>query len=305
VICPNCAHDNPEGRKYCRACAKPLTAASESAPSQVSDPVPAAAAPTSFAASAPIPTPAQSKLNVFSVVSLVCAFFGIIIPFSLAAVIFGHLSRAQIARSGGRERGSGLAFAGLIMGYLELALFIFILLGFMGVVRDVRRHFNEADPRTRAALMQRLAYGDPNAMNPANRARQQEAARQALRYIRDQQTQYLTAHPGDGYVCQLWKVGSDAAGTAQLNTLLHDSGSDTKFMRCGPVPPSAADPAGGPMYVVISAPRNAVNAADEPAYCLDPLNGIEEYSAAQWRDALPAILTSRFDPCPQTGTHVE
>jgi Domain of unknown function (DUF4190) len=303
MICPHCAHDNPEGRKYCRACAKPLTAGAEAAPSRVVEAAPTNAAPAPSAP--PVYAPAQSKLNVFSVVSLVCGFFGVIVPFSLAAVVFGHLSRAQIAKSDGRERGAGLAFAGLIMGYAELAFFALILLGFMGVVRDLRRHFDAANPNTREALMQRLAYGDPNAVNPAKSARQQETAKQALRYIRAQETQLLTDHPGDGYACQLSKVGFDAGGTAELNTLLRESDYDTKFIRCGPVPPSAADPAGGPMYVAISVPRSAGNPADAPAYCLDPLNGIEEYSTLQWRDALTAIVTSRFDPCPQTGTHVD
>jgi hypothetical protein len=299
--CPHCAHDNPEGRKYCRACAKPLTTAPDEAPSRV-----VAASSTTSAPEYSAPAaPPQSKLNAFAIVSLVCGFLGVMIPFSLAAVVFGHLSRAQIEKSGGRERGSGLAFAGLIMGYVELAFFVLILLGFMGVVRDLRRHFDAADPNTRAALMQRLAYGDPNEVNPAKSARQQEAARQALRYIRAKQTQILAANPGDGYACQLSKVGFDPGSATELNTLLRESDYDTKFMRCGPVPASTADPAGGPMYVAISVPRSAGNPADAPVFCLDPLNGIEEYSTEQWRDALPAIVTSRFDPCPLTGTHVE
>ena len=55
-----------------------------------------------------------------SVLALVFAFL-----FWPLGIIFGHIARSQIRRTG--ERGSGLALAGLIVGYLWGALSIFIL----------------------------------------------------------------------------------------------------------------------------------------------------------------------------------
>ena len=66
------------------------------------------------------------RTNMAAVVSLI---FGILWLFwlgSLVAVVCGHVARAQIKRSG--EAGDGAAIAGLILGYLGLAVFVFWML---------------------------------------------------------------------------------------------------------------------------------------------------------------------------------
>ena len=113
MICPNCAHDNPDGRKYCRACARPLMAGA----------VPGGTAALTSANTPTVPASSSPKLNGMAVASLVLGFLALLPPFGLAAVVFGHLSRSQIAKSGGREKGTGIAFAGLILGYGQLAVF--------------------------------------------------------------------------------------------------------------------------------------------------------------------------------------
>jgi uncharacterized membrane protein YbhN (UPF0104 family) len=127
MICPNCACDNPEGRKYCCACAKPLVAGTAPATTRV------VAAPNLISA----PVGAKPTLNKLAVASLVCGFLALMIPFGLAAVVFGHLSRGQIAKSGGRENGSAIAFAGLLLGYGQLAILGVILLAFLEFVQDI------------------------------------------------------------------------------------------------------------------------------------------------------------------------
>jgi uncharacterized protein DUF4190 len=60
-----------------------------------------------------------------AVASLVC---GLLWPFCLTAilaVVFGHIAISAIRRSEGAERGRGQALAGLILGYMGIAL-IFI-----------------------------------------------------------------------------------------------------------------------------------------------------------------------------------
>jgi Domain of unknown function (DUF4190) len=299
VICPNCAHDNPEGRKYCRACAKPLAPEIVQAPSAVVSAPPVTTLPARRA-------PTNPKLNKMAVASLICGFLGLMIPFGIAAVVFGHVSRGQIAKSGGREKGTGIAFAGLILGYGQLAFFALILVVALTGMEDLRRHFDAADPNTRAALLERLAHGDPNSVTPAKSARHQEAAIEALHFIRAKETEYIAGHPQEGYACEMYKVGFDPGGDTELNTLFRESDYDTKFFGCGSVPGvTLGTLLVPPMYLIISVPRSAGNPADAPAFCLDSVNGIERYNNEQWRDAIGAIATAHFGPCPLTGAHVD
>jgi hypothetical protein len=66
--------------------------------------------------------------NGMAVASLACACAGII-PFlfgipAILGVIFGFVARGQIRRSNNTQGGSGLALAGIIVGFSLIALFI-------------------------------------------------------------------------------------------------------------------------------------------------------------------------------------
>jgi type II secretory pathway pseudopilin PulG len=63
-----------------------------------------------------------------AVASLVLGVFFFLLPASILAIIFGHLSYAEIKRSAGRLTGKGMALAGLILGYCGVALVPFILI---------------------------------------------------------------------------------------------------------------------------------------------------------------------------------
>lgn len=61
--------------------------------------------------------------NTMAVVSMVAGIAGLTVVFfigSIVAVITGHMARKQIAERG--EGGSGMATAGLVMGYIGIAL---------------------------------------------------------------------------------------------------------------------------------------------------------------------------------------
>lgn len=66
-----------------------------------------------------------AKTNVLAIISMIAGIagltllFGTILP-SVAAVIMGHISQKQIRTTG--ENGKGMALAGLITGYVGLAL---------------------------------------------------------------------------------------------------------------------------------------------------------------------------------------
>ncbi|MEO8528667.1 MAG: DUF4190 domain-containing protein [Pseudolysinimonas sp.] len=65
--------------------------------------------------------------NGFAIVSLVLGIIG----GSILAIVFGHIALSQIERSG--EQGSGIAKAGLTLGYISVAasIVIFIVVMFM------------------------------------------------------------------------------------------------------------------------------------------------------------------------------
>ncbi|MHB2021740.1 MAG: DUF4190 domain-containing protein [Mycobacteriales bacterium] len=72
------------------------------------------------------PGPRSGRLNVLAVLSLVCAFL-----FWPLGIVFGHLARRQIRRTG--ERGAGVALTGLIISYLCLAAAILVVSGLLRV----------------------------------------------------------------------------------------------------------------------------------------------------------------------------
>ena len=77
---------------------------------------------------------ADRRISAGAVSSLV---LGILSLFCLGplmgipAIVCGHISRGKILRSGGTLTGSGMALAGLIMGYLTTIL---VVLGFLSLV---------------------------------------------------------------------------------------------------------------------------------------------------------------------------
>jgi hypothetical protein len=76
----------------------------------------------------PVPPPAPAyqnayavppKTNVLAIISLIAAF---VMP--VAAIVTGHIAMSQIRRTG--EQGAGLAKAGLILGYVFVALGVLV-----------------------------------------------------------------------------------------------------------------------------------------------------------------------------------
>ena len=72
----------------------------------------------------PPPGYGYPRTEPFAVVSLVASLVGLFMWFvgPIVGIVFGHIARSRIKRSG--ANGGGLALAGLIIGYLELLLTI-------------------------------------------------------------------------------------------------------------------------------------------------------------------------------------
>lgn len=81
------------------------------------------------------PGPMPPSTSYFAIASLACALAGIFVffPFgaglgSILGIIFGHVALGDINRSRGTKVGKGMAVAGLVIGYLVLALSVALLL---------------------------------------------------------------------------------------------------------------------------------------------------------------------------------
>ena len=88
-------------------------------------PPPAPAPPSPYYAG---PQYVAQTTNGLAVASLIAGFLWMGWLGSVLAVIFGHIALGQINRSGGREGGSGLAIAGLVLGYMGVATLLLVIL---------------------------------------------------------------------------------------------------------------------------------------------------------------------------------
>jgi len=83
-----------------------------------------------YAYGQPYAGPMPPSTNGLAIASLICSIGSYLLLPGVAAVlgvIFGHLALGQIRASQGREEGRGMAIAGLILGYVNLALCVLIV----------------------------------------------------------------------------------------------------------------------------------------------------------------------------------
>ena len=85
-----------------------------------------------FAEPAPASPSATRTTSSLAVVSLVSGIMGwTLMPVlgSVVAVVTGHLARAEIRANPGRIEGDGMALAGLVLGWVSIALGVLTLAG--------------------------------------------------------------------------------------------------------------------------------------------------------------------------------
>jgi hypothetical protein len=81
---------------------------------------------------------ASARTNGLAVAALVCgvaqiAFLGPLV--GIPAIILGHVARSRIRQTG--EQGAGMALAGLILGYIGLALTVIFVIILIAVASSV------------------------------------------------------------------------------------------------------------------------------------------------------------------------
>ena len=117
MLCPQCGQPLPEGATLCPTCGRQT-----------------ALTPYSVGGLPPLqPTTASGpaapeKTSGLAIASLIFGLLFLFFPLSIVAIVFGHISLSQIKKSAGRLGGKGLAIAGLVLGYLGVAMIPLILI---------------------------------------------------------------------------------------------------------------------------------------------------------------------------------
>lgn len=102
MFCPNCGTENAKGSTVCQSCGASLTFQ-----------------PLAQATVRPASTSGLATASLtFGILGLT------LLPTlgSIVAVVFGYMAKSEINSSAGRLEGSGLATAGLVLGYIGLGL---------------------------------------------------------------------------------------------------------------------------------------------------------------------------------------
>ncbi len=133
MFCPNCNAAVTQGQRFCDNCGlrlstdmAPASAPTLQAPISQQSPLPPSeqSQPTTYQAQPGIYAPAvvpNSNMAIISLVAGILAWAVLPVIGALVAVVCGHIARKEIRESGGRLAGQGLALAGLILGYAQLA----------------------------------------------------------------------------------------------------------------------------------------------------------------------------------------
>ncbi|HME33666.1 MAG TPA: DUF4190 domain-containing protein [Candidatus Sulfotelmatobacter sp.] len=155
-FCDGCGSSVSADDKFCRVCGREVSSGSGV--------MPASGAPVG-------PAGTSGK----AIASLVCGLLFVVLPFAVAAVIFGHISLSEIRKSAGRLKGNGMAIAGLVLGYAGLAVIPFLIVAAIAI---------------------------PNLLR-ARMAANESSAVAAVRTLNVAEAVYSQTHPAAGYTCSL------------------------------------------------------------------------------------------------------
>jgi len=116
--CPYCAEEIQDEARVCRFCGRDL----------VGLPAPPSTMPYPQFTPMPYPQVAPPRTNGLAVASMVLGILCLYGIGSILALVFGYQAKGQIERSGGRESGRGMAIAGIVLGWIGLALMAFVVI---------------------------------------------------------------------------------------------------------------------------------------------------------------------------------
>jgi type IV pilus assembly protein PilA len=163
VFCNTCGVANDDKANFCVNCGGRLVAATvvvnpaqvmgSAAPPQPAQIPPAQMPPATLPQSpaAWSATSDQPQTSGKAIASLILGianglFMFLFFPLAILAIVFGHISRAEIRKSAGHLKGSGMALAGLILGYASLSVFPIMIIAAIAIpnLLSARKSANES-----------------------------------------------------------------------------------------------------------------------------------------------------------------
>jgi type IV pilus assembly protein PilA len=135
-LCTFCGEQISDDARICPWCAADLISGTRTTPGPVA---PATNVPNPLAGGEP-------QTSGMAIGSLIAGVFFFVLPSAIAAVILGHISLSEIRRSASRKKGSGMALAGLILGYTGISLIPFLIIAAIAIPNLLRSRIaaNEA-----------------------------------------------------------------------------------------------------------------------------------------------------------------
>lgn len=195
-FCPACGNSVAADDKFCRVCGRSTTET--------------AFTPAGTFAMTPATSAATSGKAITSLVFGLMLF----VPMAfIAAIIFGHLALSEIRKSGGRLKGEGLAMAGLVLGYVWVAVIPVILII--------------------------AAIAIPNLLR-ARMAANESSAAAAVRTIATAEVTYSTNHPDRGFTCYLGDLRREQLINAEV-AQGKKAGYQFDLLNCVPATPGGAN----------------------------------------------------------------
>lgn len=167
VFCPQCGNAVSDEERFCRVCGRASTASAGAGHDPSLPPAVGTPAPTSGKA----------------IASLVLGLLSFTLFAAIPAIVFGHIALSEVTKSAGRLQGRGMAIAGLVLGYLGIAMLPFILIIAAIAIPNV--------------LRARIAANEASAVG-------------SLRTLEVAEVAFVSAHPDSGYTCSLsdlWNAG--------------------------------------------------------------------------------------------------
>ena len=206
------------------------------------------------------PTPGTVETSAKAILSLVCGLLFFIPFLFIAAIVLGHLALSEIRKSAGRLKGEGIAIAGLVLGYIEVAGIPFILII--------------------------AAIAIPNLLRAKISANESSAVG-SVRILNTAEIAYASAHPERGYTCTL----SDLADAESINGPLaagQKNGYAFELSGCSP----GAEGGANVKYQVVAYPLR-VNQTGRRAFCSDESATIKVDTGGSARSCLDGETTLR------------
>lgn len=96
--------------------------------------------PPAFTAYSPYGPPiVQATTNGLAIASMVLGILWLYWIGSILALVFGYVAKGQIDRSAGRQGGRGMAIAGIVLGWIGVAVLAIVIVLAVVVSDDISR----------------------------------------------------------------------------------------------------------------------------------------------------------------------